>query len=762
MPDTYDAHLREIFPDVRRGSFTYRPEIDRWVWTTFHSFQWDLNYRNPVVFNRMAEEMLFLANAGVEALRLDAVAFTWKQLGTSCENLPEAHLLIQAFNALARIAAPALLFKSEAIVHPDDVARYIAPGECQLSYNPLLMALLWETLATREARLLRFSMQRRFRIDPGCAWVNYVRCHDDIGWTFSDEDAWQLGIKGFDHRQFLNAFYTGRFEGSFARGLPFQFNPATRDMRISGSCASLAGLEQALREGDEEDIELAVRRILLIHGVILSIGGIPLIYLGDEVGTLNDYSYRDDPAKADDSRWVHRPAVDWDRLARRRDESTVEGRIYTRLRRLIDLRQANPAFGGGETQIIDVGNPYVFGYAAAQGSAGAGARQLCRARAAHQRQRVAAPRPERWFHRPGDRPAVHVRRGPAAGTVPFCLANQMSKWTNLLKYQSTNPQSPIPNPQAIALGELLIDFVSTESGVTLIKAPTFQKAAGGAPANVAVGLARLGVPSGFIGKVGDDDFGRFLAQTLDENGVDTSALRFSSEARTMLAFVSLGPDGDREFMFYRHPSADMLLRPEEIDPDYIGAARALHYGSISLISEPSRSATLAAVRIAQEHDLLISYDPNRRLALWPSVEIARERMLEGLQFAQVAKVSRRELSFLSGESELGPAVERLWHDRLRLLVITEGPAGCRYITRDTRGHVPGYRVTPVDTTGAGDGFVAGLLAGLLGDEAAWENVTALEETLRFANAAGALTTTRRGAIPALPTRAQVEKFMGGK
>ncbi len=362
MPDAYDAHLREIFPDVRRGSFTYRPEVDRWVWTTFHSFQWDLNYRNPAVFDRMAEEMLFLANVGVEVLRLDAVAFTWKQLGTSCENLPEAHLLIQAYNALARIAAPALLFKSEAIVHPDDVARYIAPGECQLSYNPLLMALLWESLATREVRLLRYSMQRRFAIDPGCAWVNYVRCHDDIGWTFSDEDAAQLGIHGFDHRQFLNAFYTGRFAGSFARGLPFQFNPATRDMRISGTCASLAGLEKALREETATEVELAIRRILLIHSVILSIGGIPLLYLGDEVGALNDYSYRDDPAKAGDSRWVHRPAADWERFARRADEQTVEGRIYTRLRRLIQVRQAHPVLGDGETEIVDTGNPHVFGY----------------------------------------------------------------------------------------------------------------------------------------------------------------------------------------------------------------------------------------------------------------------------------------------------------------------------------------------------------------------------------------------------------------
>jgi amylosucrase len=362
MPDAYEAHLREIFPEARRGSFTFRPEINGWVWTTFHSYQWDLNYRNPVVFDRMAEEALCLANIGVEVLRLDAVAFTWKELGTSCENLPEAHMLIQALNALVRMAAPALLFKSEAIVHPDDVARYIDPHECQLSYNPLLMALLWETLATRQVRLLQYSMQNRFRINPQCAWVNYVRCHDDIGWTFSDEDAGSFGINGFDHRQFLNAFYTGSFPGSFARGLPFQFNPTTRDMRISGTCASLAGLEKALREETEHEVELAVRRILLIHSIVLSIGGIPLIYLGDEIGMLNDYGYRNDPAKADDSRWAHRPAADWDKYPRRTDESAIEGQVYTRMRRLIDLRKETPAFVGGETEIIDTGNPHVFGY----------------------------------------------------------------------------------------------------------------------------------------------------------------------------------------------------------------------------------------------------------------------------------------------------------------------------------------------------------------------------------------------------------------
>ena len=312
---------------------------------------------------------------------------------------------------------------------------------------------------------------------------------------------------------------------------------------------------------------------------------------------------------------------------------------------------------------------------------------------------------------------------------------------------------------AIALGELLIDFVSTESGVSLVEAPAFQKAPGGAPANVAVGLARLGVRSGFIGKVGDEDFGHFLAQTLEQNGVDTSGLQFSDQARTMLAFVSLRADGERDFMFYRHPSADMLLHPDEIDADYVGAAKIFHYGSISLISEPSRGATLAAVQLARERGALISYDPNLRRALWPSEEAARQGMLEGWQFATVAKVSHEELAFLSGQEDLTKAAKKLWHDDMRLLVVTEGPAGCRYVTAERQGHVPGYPVKAIDTTGAGDGFVAGLLAGLLAHEAAWEDVTALEEALRLANAVGALTTTRRGAIPALPTRDQVSAFL---
>jgi amylosucrase len=363
MPDEYERHLREIFPGEHTGAFTYFPEVGKWVWTTFHSYQWDLNYANPEVFNRMTEEMPFLANNGVEVLRLDAVAFIWKQAGTNCENLPQAHWIIQAFNAAARITAPALLFKSEAIVHPDEVPMYIHPDECQLSYNPLLMALLWDALATRKTGMLNQALRERFNIHHSSAWVNYVHVHDDIGWTFSDEDAARLGVNGYDHRKFLNAFYTGRFEGSFARGLPFQENPKTGDARISGTCASLAGLEKALREETAVEVELAIRRILLIHGVILTIGGIPLIYLGDEIGTLNDYSYLDDPDKADDSRWVHRPYANWAKYDLCSDPSTVEGRIYQGLQRLIELRLNQPVLAGQEMQVIDTGSPHLLGFA---------------------------------------------------------------------------------------------------------------------------------------------------------------------------------------------------------------------------------------------------------------------------------------------------------------------------------------------------------------------------------------------------------------
>jgi amylosucrase len=353
MPDAYDKTLREIFPDAHPGSFSQLAD-GRWVWTTFNSFQWDLNYSNPAVFTAMAGEMLAIANIGAEFLRMDAVAFVWKKLGTTCENLPEAHGLIRAFSALVRIAAPAMLFKSEAIVHPDDVVKYISPEECQVAYNPLQMALLWNTLATREVNLLQQALEERHNLHPDTAWVNYVRSHDDIGWTFADEDAVKFGINGYDHRQFLNRFYVNRFDGSFARGVPFQDNPATGDCRISGTCASLAGVSQ----GDP----FAVKRILLLHSVALSSGGIPLIYLGDEVGTLNDPNYVDDVAKADDSRWVHRSKRVKLLYDSRHDQNTVSGQIYSGLKRMITQRSANTAFAGGHLTGFRTGNASVLGY----------------------------------------------------------------------------------------------------------------------------------------------------------------------------------------------------------------------------------------------------------------------------------------------------------------------------------------------------------------------------------------------------------------
>jgi len=353
MPDQYDRTLREIFPDQHPGGFS-QLEDGRWVWTTFNSFQWDLNYSNPWVFRAMAGEMMFLANLGVDILRMDAVAFIWKQMGTDCENLPQAHALIRAFNAVMRIAAPAVFFKSEAIVHPDQVVQYIGQDECQIGYNPLQMALLWNTLATREVNLLHQALSYRHNLPDHTAWVNYVRSHDDIGWTFADEDASQFGIHGYDHRQFLNRFFVNHFDGSFARGVPFQYNPNTGDCRVSGTAAALAGLAQ-------HDPQ-AVDRIKLLYSIALSTGGLPLIYLGDEVGTLNDDDWSNDRNKSDDSRWAHRPRYNAELYEQRHDPSTAAGQIYQGLRHMIDIRQNNPRLNGGRLVTFNTNNKHIIGY----------------------------------------------------------------------------------------------------------------------------------------------------------------------------------------------------------------------------------------------------------------------------------------------------------------------------------------------------------------------------------------------------------------
>jgi len=318
--------------------------------------------------------------------------------------------------------------------------------------------------------------------------------------------------------------------------------------------------------------------------------------------------------------------------------------------------------------------------------------------------------------------------------------------------------------EIISLGEAIIDFVSLESGVSLIESPGFEKAAGGGPANVAVGVARLGIRSGFMGKVGDDEFGYFLAKVLKDNDVDISALIYEPKVKTGLAFVSLKKDGERDFMFYRDPSADMLLSCEEINSEYIRKARIFHFGSISLISEPSKSATLKAVEIAKEEGILISYDPNMRLSLWENEDQAKEEIEEGLKWADVVKIDQGELEFITGTSNLRKGSNKILGYGAELVVVTLGKDGCYYNNRNKESSLNGFKVKAVDATGAGDGFVAGMLVGLVeGDDTGRKKVEikedALDSVMKFANAVGAVTTLRKGAIPALPRRNEVFDFI---
>lgn len=320
------------------------------------------------------------------------------------------------------------------------------------------------------------------------------------------------------------------------------------------------------------------------------------------------------------------------------------------------------------------------------------------------------------------------------------------------------PKTQNPKSKIVAFGELLIDFVPTVNGVSLAEAPAFKKAPGGAPANVAVGCARLGVPAAFMGKVGDDPFGHMLADVLRQNEVNTAALLFDPSARTALAFVTLREDGEREFMFYRHPSADMLLTPAELDRNLIQQAAIFHYGSISLISEPSRAAHLAALETAREANVFLSYDPNLRLPLWPSAEAARTGIMSIWAQANLIKISEDELVFLTGEDS-HTAVQTLWHDELHLLLVTEGKNGCRYYTTEFHGRVDSFDVQAIDATGAGDAFTAAFLAQLVDNLDLLRDETALREALRYANAAGAITTTERGAIPAMPDDTAVRQLL---
>ncbi|MBU4215739.1 MAG: alpha-amylase family protein, partial [Actinobacteria bacterium] len=346
-PDRYEQTVPEVFPDFAPGNFTWDDELAGWVWTTFNSWQWDLNWSNPQVFAEYADLVLDLANQGVEVFRLDAIAFLWKRLGTMCQNEPQVHAITQALRALTRIACPAVVFKAEAIVAPRELVHYLGTGAhngkvSDLAYHNSLMVQVWSMLAAQDVRLAEHALANLPATPSTTAWITYVRCHDDIGWAIDDEDAAAVGLSGFAHRAFLSDWYAGAFPGSTARGLVFQENPATGDRRISGTAASLVGLDQARAAGDERAVAAATDRLLLAHAVAFGWGGIPVIWSGDELAQPNDTGWAAEPGHAGDNRWAHRPRLDRAAAALRHVDGTVECRVFEGLQRLARVRAALP------------------------------------------------------------------------------------------------------------------------------------------------------------------------------------------------------------------------------------------------------------------------------------------------------------------------------------------------------------------------------------------------------------------------------------
>lgn len=366
IPDMFEETMPEIFPETSPGNFTWDESLGKWVMTVFNRYQWDLNYGNPGVFTEMLDIILFWANRGADILRLDAVAFLWKKIGTVCQNEQEAHLILQLMKDCCQVTAPGVLFIAEAIVAPLEIIKYfgedaIIAKECEIAYNATFMALLWDAVATKNTRLLNQGIRSLPTKLDRATWLNYIRCHDDIGLGFDDADIERAGYNPAAHRRFLLDYFTGVFDNSDARGQPFGRNLKTGDARISGSLASLAGLEAALERKDDRAIDHAVKMILLLHGMILSFGGIPLIYYGDEIGMLNDGSFLHDENKAHDNRWLHRPKIDWEKAERRHRHGSVEQLIFDGLKKLIAVRKTIPAFADfNNRELLAVDNEHLF------------------------------------------------------------------------------------------------------------------------------------------------------------------------------------------------------------------------------------------------------------------------------------------------------------------------------------------------------------------------------------------------------------------
>ncbi len=368
IPDMFEASMPEVFPEHAPGSFTYNPETEKWVMTVFNNYQWDLNYSNPAVLIEMVDIILFWANKGVDILRLDAVAFLWKKIGSSSQNEREAHLILQLLKDCCQVTAPGVIFIAEAIVAPLEIIKYFGEDavnakECEIAYNATFMALLWDAVATKNTVLLTNGVKDLPEKLDRATWLNYVRCHDDIGLGFSDQAIIASGFEPVAHRRFLIDYYTGQYPDSNARGFAFGVNRKTGDARISGSLASLAGLETAMANNNQPAIENAILTIVLLHNLIMSFGGIPLIYYGDSVGTLNNDGYLQDSSKMHDNRWVHRPTLDWDVMGLRNEPGTVQQRLFSQIKQMIAIRKEIAAFADlNNRELIDLENLHLFAF----------------------------------------------------------------------------------------------------------------------------------------------------------------------------------------------------------------------------------------------------------------------------------------------------------------------------------------------------------------------------------------------------------------
>jgi amylosucrase len=353
IPDEYEKSMPEIFPEAAPGNFTYIKDCDKWVMTVFHNYQWDLNYKNPQVLADMLSNIFFYANMGVDVLRIDAPAFIWKQIGTRCQNLPQAHTLLQLIKLCVQIATPGMALLGEAIVSPDEIMKYFGTGEkeakeCDYAYNATQMALQWDALATGDTKVMMAAQHILLKKPFDTSWITYTRCHDDIGLGYDDYMITNGGYNAYEHRKYLKDYYSGNYDGSPAKGALFSVNEKTGDARISGSLASLCGLETAINNNDALAIEISVRKILLMQAMSFFIGGTPMIFYGDESGHTNDYSYLNEEDKSYDNRWMHRPVFDWSKNARLNDKvglgnydkpGTIGHIVFSSTQKLISIRK---------------------------------------------------------------------------------------------------------------------------------------------------------------------------------------------------------------------------------------------------------------------------------------------------------------------------------------------------------------------------------------------------------------------------------------